>query len=275
MTATEEKGQESDVPFYLVLKHDYVEKKSLNMHVGMDVAFNSLEKRKVASNISNSPIELNGQFYTFNLLVSFADRIELYSDLGAIDTMKFIAREPGLKTTLQSEDVFLRGAGVTVTLFSFGNGLCLFSDSKYRGTGEFKIDNVAHSPDLFPGANTSQVISNSQAKYEEWQTALGLSKELFFRKNSTKKFIIFLGGIYSEIESSAKGSVAGMSEYTDLLIEWTLDFDFGTMKSKDNIGGFTGFSFISNGEGKSSLFVEAQCRFIDELSFNLRTGYRF
>ncbi len=275
ITATDKKDPEIETPFYRRFRSSFAEKKSLNVRVGMDLTFSLLEKREVKSNLSGPPIHIEGQFSTFKLLLSLADRIELYCDIGEIDNMKFIIDEPGLKTTVATKGTFLRGGGLTATLFSFGHGFRLFSDNKYRGTGKFKIDNVSYSPPLFPGATTTQTMADSQVKYEEWQSALGISKEIFFRKDTSKKLIIFFGGVYSEIKASAWSTVTGTSTWPDEVMDWIIDLDLGSLESKSNIGGFTGFTFVANDEGKHHISIDAQCRFIDELSYSLSMGYRF
>ncbi|MFH1459402.1 MAG: hypothetical protein ABIG64_03395 [Candidatus Omnitrophota bacterium] len=249
-------------------------KKSADIYGGSKILFSFLEERGTAVKGDSLIREIESQFYTIELLVSWAEYVDIYTEIGIADNMKFKVTEPGLKTTVEGKPDFLYGAGITLNTFSWGNGFRIFSDTRFRSTGKFELTSLENNPPLYSGGTLTSTMWNSQAEYKEWQTALALSKEFVF-SNKSEKLVLFSGAVYSDVKASAKGTSFNSMEWPYFAVDWIIDYDFGSMRAENNIGGVAGLAFITNDAGKNYTAFNFQYRFIDELSFSFGIDYRF
>lgn len=202
-------------------------------------------------------IELNTNWYTAKLSYTFLDKIDLYTLLGTVDgKVKEIDGNNDLEYL--PDTGFAWGLGTTVLLYENEKGLRVGLDTKYRYS----------SPELqeiiLNGTNYS--VSNGKANFKEWQIACAVSLDLskYTSQSESPRCIPYIGMKYSDVRTSAKGTISGTEYNTE------------RASSKKKIGPFVGADFyLGTTETGSEFGINLEGRFIDEQAVTIGLNYKF
>ncbi len=201
--------------------------------------------------------ELKANWYTAKLSYTLLDKIDLYTLLGAVDGE--VSEKEGVNDLKYLPDTdFAWGLGTTILLYENEKGLGVGLDTRYRQS----------SPELqeiiLNGINYS--VSNGEAKFKEWQIACAVSLDLskYTSQSESPRCIPYIGVKYSDVRTSAKGTILGTEYNTERIA------------SKKKFGPFVGADFyLGKTETGSEFGINLEGRFIDEQAVTVGINYKF
>ncbi|MBU0633573.1 MAG: hypothetical protein KKA52_00750 [Candidatus Omnitrophica bacterium] len=206
--------------------------------------------RKIKSGGDSGKIDAN--FYGGQVGLTFSDRFDFYALFGGLSDAELKNSDLGSDVTFEFEDKLMWGLGLSAIIHEWeDSGIQIFGDGNYRQSRNISvdaivIDGVRYTKDQFtPG-------SSIEAKWDEWQVALGISKKFDY-------FIPYVGVKYSDIKTSAKATVSGTSYQSD------------AAKSKGKVGPFIGVSILP----MKGVSIDLGGRFVDETAFSAKATIRF
>lgn len=222
--------------------------------IGDDVAQTSVGflndyvgERKLSKDSGSASFDMVGGIIDLAIL----KRFDIYTTLGSAVSPELTGNVLGTTDKLNFSDAFMWGVGVDGVIYDWeGPGIKFFGDGNYRQSSGLDLQSVnvngtTYSKSQFTGASAS-------AKWEEWQTALGVSKNF--------KYVIPYGGVlYSDVKTSAKATVLGTT------------YDLGSASSKYKVGPFVGISIIPT----KWLSIDITGRFVTEEAVSVAATVKF
>ncbi len=178
------------------------------------------------------------------------DWFDIYTMLGETNEAEYKAKILGSDVKFELEDKFIWGIGFSSLIYDWENvGIKLFGDANLRRATDMDYDALVVDGTKYA---KSELGGKVDAKWEEWQLALGISKQF--------QYVIPYAGVkYSDVKASAKAAVAGTT------------YDLGSTRSDKKIGPFVGFSI----EPTESISIDLSGRFSDEEAFSVSAKIRF
>ena len=204
-------------------------------------------ERKLSKDSGKASFDMIGGIIDLSIL----NRFDIYTTLGSTLSPELKGSILGTTDKLNFSDSFMWGVGADAVIYDWKDaGIQFFGDGNYRQSTGLDLDSVTvngttYSKSQFTGASAS-------AKWQEWQTALGVSK--------TFKYVIPYGGIvYSDVKTSAKATVSGTT------------YDLGSVSSKCKVGPFVGVSIIPT----KWLSIDITGRFVAEEAVSVSVNVKF
>lgn len=200
--------------------------------------------------VANESVELEAKFYSAKISYNIVKRFDIYALLGTVSDAEITEKSGSDTYKYFFDDDFAWGLGITALIYEFDNGLRIGADGKYR-SAEVDLTEIDVNGTRYGIAD----ISNIAGDFEEWQVALGITREF----GESVRFSPYAGVKYSDVEVQAKGTISGTTYETD------------NVNSKDTVGVFAGteITFTDN------LSVYAEGRFIDEQAVAVGLSYGF
>ena len=185
------------------------------------------------------------------ITLSFLNRFDIYTVLGQLQNPDFKENILGSDVKASLEDKFIWSVGAGAIIYEWEEkGIKIFADGNYRKADDIELESVTVDGTTYSKSQLGGTSVN--AKWEEWQAALGISKEL-------KYFIPYVGVKYSDVKASAKATVSGTT------------YDFGSVRSEGKVGPFIGVSIIP----VKSVSIDICGRFVDEQAVSAAVTVRF
>ncbi|MCP4649140.1 MAG: hypothetical protein GY853_03545 [PVC group bacterium] len=215
----------------------------------------------------NSKIE--GQFYSVKMGFSLNEKIDIYTNIGVTEGIKYTFSYPSGRTrAISFENALTYGGGVTLRLVKFPSGLQWFVDGNFRAIDSLVAADVSDN-------GLTRIFSNAvevESFYEEWHGAVGMSREFQIGVSENSPYLLmYAGAKYSNVSMLATGNATAPGAYGT-----------GHLKAKDNVGFFTGLSYICGIEEdtrytdvKMYSTIDLQARFCDETAFSLNFNFKF
>lgn len=195
--------------------------------------------------------EVEGKLYTTKIILTLADRFDIYGIFGQAQDMEYKEKVLGSDVKFELEDKFTWGVGLNALIYEWKDyGVKFFADGKYRAVNDIDyesvtVDGVQYSKSQLTGTKVD-------ADWEEWQVAFGIAKKFEY-------FMPYFGVKYSDIKASAKVTVGSTT------------YDAGSANSDNIIGLFVGCAITPI----KALSIDLQGRFIDETAFTVKATYKF
>lgn len=186
------------------------------------------------------------------VILSLVDRFDLYTTLGQVMNPEYKEKILGSNVTFELEDKFFWGVGLNALLYEQKDwGVKLFADAKFRSVDDMGCEALVINGTRYTKSQLAGTELN--AKWEEWQVALGVAKQL------ANYFIPYAGIKFSGVEASAKATYSGTT------------YDLGSADADKVVGLFVGCAITP----LESLSIDLQGRFIDETAFSVKGTFKF
>lgn len=213
--------------------------------VGMSagLVFDSFERK-----IKDST-KIQGKFWGAKLALTLADKVDIYTHLGAMTDGEYTNKVGG---ALTFDSGFMWGIGGNLVLYDWeSQSIKFFTDINYRSAAgmdydAMRIDGVEYAQD--------RIIQDSEGEYREWQIALGMSRPI-------NEYLIPYGGIlFADAKAKAMGSRVGGGGSVG-----------GGVKAKDMIGPFVGIAYLP----VKGVSIDLQGRFVTEDAVTVTSEVKF
>lgn len=213
----------------------------------LSVEYEDVQERK----FDRADGEMEGKIYKGKATVSFGGKLDLYAFGGQTNDFQYHANIQNSDIIFNLDDEIIWGGGLNAVLYEWeDSAVKLFIDGKYRQMEDADYSSVIVNGTTF---NKDQLTApTTDAKYREWQGALGLSAKIGY-------FTPYFGVTYSEIKAKAEATAGGTT------------YALGTAKSDTNVGPFCGISLAPT----KGISLEGQARFLNEQSFSGSATIRF
>ena len=230
------------------LKSKVFESKDLGLALSVGAEGDFVNERELDE--SDGEAEFNA--WGGKIILSLIDRFDLYTTLGQVVDPEYKAKILGSDVIFELEDKFFWSVGLNALLYEQKDwGVKLFADAKFRS-----VKDMAYEALIIDGTKyTKSQLAGLEldAKWKEWQVALGVAKQL-------ANYFIPYGGIkFSGVEASAKATYSGTT------------YDLGSADADKVVGLFVGCAITPF----ESFSIDLQGRFIDETAFSVRGTFKF
>ncbi|MFP3872845.1 MAG: hypothetical protein ACLFV1_00205 [Thiohalophilus sp.] len=213
--------------------------------VGLGIQGNVIDNSELRA--SNGEVE--GNIGTIKILYSVADRVDLYADFGVASGMAYSAELMGSDVTFAMNDETALGAGIALALYQGDSGFGINADLKYRKIQGMDYDSVTDGSTTY---SRDELTATTEADYEQWHAALGLSYKLGFM--TPYAGVKFVGGDYSA------SATAGGTTY-----------ELGPTGNDSRVGAYAGLTMLPT----DRLAIDIQGRVVDEEALSASLTFMF
>jgi len=231
------------------IKGTVYEERASWARVGLGIEGSVIDKSELRAANGQVDGEVEGSIGTVKIIYSVAERVDLYADFGVASGMEYSTELTGNDVTFAMNDEMAVGAGIAFVLYQGDSGFGINADLRYRKIQgmdyeSVKVDGTTYSRD--------ELTATSEANYEQWHAALGLSYKLGFM--TPYAGIKFVGGDYSA------AATAGGTPY-----------ELDSTGNDSRVGAYAGLTLLP----ADRLAIDIQGRIVDEEALSASLTFMF
>ena len=222
-----------------------------NLPVGLSAGFlnDYVGERDLNKNSGKASFDMIGGTIDLSIL----NRFDVYTMLGSTLSPEFKFNNLGNTEKFDFSDQFMWGVGADAVIYDWKDtGIQFFGDGNYRESNNMGLDSLTVNGTTISSSQLAAAGITSSAKWQEWQTALGVSKKF--------QYVIPYGGVvYSDVRASDKVTYSGTT------------YNSKSLSSKYKVGPFVGVSIIPT----KWLSIDITGRFVAEEAVSVAATVKF